>query len=253
LILHFQPILRIADQRWDRIEALVRWNHPTRGLLAPAEFIPLAEKSGLIGPLGQRVMEIATLQAAPWVAAIPNLRIALNVSVLQLADPGFADNMVALLDRANLPAEGVSLEVAESDLVQKLDAVAPVLERLRGMGVSTVIDDFGAGYSSLARLGELPITSLKIDGSFVGGITCDPTARTVVRSIVDIARAHGLSIVAEGIEDAKTLAAVEELGCHYAQGFHVAVPMPADQVTAMLFEAGRAAPLRLVTDLTAGR
>ncbi|HEX3802254.1 MAG TPA: EAL domain-containing protein [Solirubrobacteraceae bacterium] len=248
LILHYQPILEIANHRWDRLEALVRWNHPTRGLLAPAEFIPLAEKSGLIVPLGQRVLEIAARDGARWAAAIPGLRIAINVSVLQLADPDFADNVLALLDRAGLPPEGVSLEVAESDLVQKLDAVAPVLERLQELGIRTVVDDFGAGYSSLARLGQLPITSLKIDGSFVGGITTDPTARTVVRSIVDIARAHRLSIVAEGIEDAETLAAVEELGCDYAQGFHMAMPAPAEQVAAMLFEASSPAPLHLVND-----
>ncbi len=253
LILHYQPILRIADHRWDRVEALVRWQHPTRGLLAPAEFIPLAEKSGLIVPLGQRVLEIATRQGSRWVAANPGLRIAVNVSVLQLAEPDFADNLLALLGRANMPADSVSLEVAESDLVQKLDAVTPVLERLRELGVRTVVDDFGAGYSSLARLGELPITSIKIDASFVGGITSDVTARTVVRSIVDIARAHELSIVAEGIEDAETLAAVEELGCHYAQGFHVAMPTAAEQVTALLDEPSHPPSLHLVTDLTTGR
>jgi c-di-GMP-specific phosphodiesterase len=254
LILHYQPILDVVNNRWARLEALVRWNHPTRGLLAPAEFIPLAEKSGLIVPLGQRVLEIASRQGAQWVSSMPGLRIALNISVLQLADPDFVDNMLALLDRAGLPPDGVSLEVAESNLVQKLDAVAPVLARLRELGMRTVVDDFGAGYSSLARLGELPISAIKIDGSFIGGVTTDPRARTVVRSIVEIARAHDLSIVAEGIEDAETLAAAQELGCHYVQGFHVAMPAPAEQIAAMLFgTASRAAgptagPVQLITD-----
>ena len=190
LILHYQPILDITNHRWDRLEALVRWNHPTRGLLAPGDFIPLAEKSGLIVPLGQRVLEIAARQAASWAETIPGLRIALNISVLQLSDENFADNMLELLDEVGLPAQAVNLEVAESGLVQKLDTVAPILERLRDLGMRIVVDDFGTGYSSLAHLGELPITSLKIDRSFIGSITTDPAARTVVRSIVDIARGH---------------------------------------------------------------
>ena len=237
LILHYQPILDIANHRWDRLEALVRWNHPTRGLLAPAEFIPLAEKSGLIVPLGQRVLELAARESAHWVAAMPGLRIAINVSVLQLDDPRFLEDTLAQLERSGLPAQNINLEIAESGLIQKLDLVAPVLERLKEHSLSAVVDDFGAGYSSLARLGELPITSLKIDRNFIGRITSDPTAYTVVRSIVAIARAHGLSVVAEGIEDAETLAAVEELGCDYAQGFHVALPAPPEKVAALLFEA----------------
>ncbi len=247
LVLHYQPILDIANHRWDRLEALVRWEHPTRGLLAPAEFIPLAEKSGLIVPLGQRVIELAARDSASWVAAMPSLRIAINVSVLELDDPSFVEDTLAQLERAGLPLPSINLEIAESSLIQKLDTVAPVLERLRSHSVRAVVDDFGAGYSSLARLGELPITSLKIDGRFIGQITSDTAARTVVASIVAIARAHGLTVVAEGVEDAETLAAVEELGCDYAQGFHVALPAPADKVSALLFEASAPRPLRLVT------
>ncbi len=247
LVLHYQPILDIAKHRWDRLEALVRWNHPTRGLLAPAEFIPLAEKSGLIVPLGQRVIELAARDSASWVAAMPSLRIAINVSVLQLDDPSFVEDTLAQLERAGLPLPSINLEIAESSLIQKLDTVAPVLERLRAHSVRAVVDDFGAGYSSLAHLGQLPITSLKIDGHFIGQITTDAAARTVVRSIVEIARAHGLTVVAEGVEDAATLTAVEELGCDYAQGFHVALPAPADKVSALLFETSAPATLHLVT------
>jgi EAL domain-containing protein (putative c-di-GMP-specific phosphodiesterase class I) len=246
LVLHYQPILDIANHRWDRLEALVRWNHPTRGLLAPAEFIPLAEKSGLIVPLGQRVIELAARDSASWLAAMPDLRIAINISVLQLDDPGFVDDTLAQLERAGLPLPSINFEITESSLIQKLGTVGPVLERLREHSVRMVVDDFGAGYSSLAHLGELPITSLKIDGSFIGQVATDAAARTVVRSIVAIARAHGLTVVAEGIEDAATLAAVEELGCDYAQGFHVALPAPAEKVSALLFEATAERPLQLV-------
>jgi diguanylate cyclase (GGDEF)-like protein len=251
LVLHYQPILDIANHRWDRLEALVRWNHPTRGLLPPAEFIPMAEKSGLIVPLGQRVIDLAAREGASWVAAMPSLRIAINVSVLQLDDPRFLEDTLERLAQSGLPAHNINLEVAESGLIQKLDLVAPVLERLKQHSLSAVIDDFGAGYSSLARLGELPISSIKIDRNFIGNITTDPVARTVARSIVAIARAHGLSVVAEGVEDAETLAAVEELGCDYAQGFHVALPAPPEKVAALLFEASApvAAPLAQVIPL----
>jgi c-di-GMP-specific phosphodiesterase len=246
LVLHYQPILDIANHRWDRLEALVRWNHPTRGMLAPAEFIPMAEKSGLIVPLGQRVIELAARDSASWVAAMPSLRIAINISVLQLDDPFFVEDTLAQLERAGLPLSSINFEIAESSLIQKLDKVAPVLERLQAHSVRAVVDDFGAGYSSLARLGELPIDSLKIDGQFIRNITTDAAARTVVRSIVEIARAHGLTVVAEGVEDAATLTAVEELGCDYAQGFHVALPAPADKVSALLFEASAPRSLQLV-------
>ena len=130
--------------------------------------------------------------------------------------------------------------------------MAPVLERLQQHSLSAVVDDFGAGYSSLARLGELPIASLKIDGNFIGRITSDPTSYTVVRSIVAIAKAHGLSIVAEGVEDAETLVAVEELGCDYAQGFHVALPAPPDKVAGLLFEASDAWLAPCAASLAAG-
>jgi diguanylate cyclase (GGDEF)-like protein len=246
LVLHYQPILDIANHRWDRLEALVRWNHPTRGLLAPAEFLPLAEKSGLIVPLGRRVIELAAQDSASWVAAMPSLRIALNISVLQLDDPRFVEDTIEQLERGGLPLESINFEISESSLIQKLDTVAPVLERLREYSVRAVVDDFGAGYSSLAHLGDLPINSLKIDGHFIGQITTDPAVRTVVRSIIEIARAHNLTVVAEGVEDAETLAAVEELGCDYAQGFHVALPAPADKVSALLFEASAPRPLQLL-------
>jgi EAL domain-containing protein (putative c-di-GMP-specific phosphodiesterase class I) len=177
---------------------------------------------------------------------MPSLRIAINVSVLQLDDPFFVEDTLERLERAGLPLPSINFEIAESSLIQKLDTVGPVLERLQAHSVRAVVDDFGAGYSSLARLGELPITSLKIDGQFIGNITTDAATRTVVRSIVEIARAHGLTVVAEGVEDAETLAAVEELGCDYAQGFHVALPAPADKVSALLFEASAPRTLELV-------
>lgn len=249
IVLHYQPILDLTNHRWDRLEALARWNHPTRGLLAPSEFIPMAEKSGLIVPLGQRVLKIAAQQALPWVHAMPGLRISVNLSVLELAVSGFTESVLLQLDAAGMSPHAINLEVGESGLIQKLDTVGPVLEELRAAGMSTVVQEFGTGYSSLAHLGELPITSLKVDRSFIAGITTDTTSHTVVRSIIDIARAHGLTVVAEGIEDPETLAAVEDLGCHYAQGFHVAMPTPGDELAAMLLESPAGSPhLRVISD-----
>jgi c-di-GMP-specific phosphodiesterase len=249
IVLHYQPILDIVNHRWDRLEALARWNHPTRGLLAPSEFIPMAEKSGLIVPLGQRVLKIVAQQALPWVQAMPGLRIAVNFSVLELAVPGFTENVLRLLDAAGMSPHAINVEVGESGLIQKLDTVGPVLEDLRAAGMRIVVQEFGTGYSSLAHLGELPVTSLKVDRSFIAGITTDTTSRTVVRSIVDIARAHGLTVAAEGIEDPETLAAVRDLGCHYAQGFHLAMPAPGDELGATMFETSAGlAHLHVVSD-----
>lgn len=247
LILHYQPILDVRRHRWDRVEALVRWRHPTRGLLAPAEFIQLAEKSGLIVPLGRRVLELATQQGARWVAAMPGLRIAVNVSVLELTRKGFVEDLLEAIGEAGLPASAVYLETSESGLIQRLATVAPVLERLRDHGVSATVDHFGAGYSALARLGELPVAALKIDRSFIAGLRVGAGsgaagADTVVGSIVAIARAHGLSVAAHGVEDAAALAAVDRLGCDYAQGFHVAVPAAPEDVEPLLFEALAAQP-----------
>jgi EAL domain-containing protein (putative c-di-GMP-specific phosphodiesterase class I) len=247
--LHYQPVLDVANHRWDRLEALARWNHPSRGLLLPSEFIPMAEKSGLIVPLGQRVLKIAAQQALPWVKTMPGLRVSVNFSVLELSAPGFTEGLLETLDAAGMSPHGINVEVGESGLIQRLETVGPVLEQLRDAGIRTVVQEFGTGYSSLAHLGELPITSLKIDRSFIAGITSDSTARTVVRSIVDIARAHGLTVVAEGIEDPETLTTAEDLGCHYAQGFHVAMPARGDDVATMLFEASaEPSHLRVVRD-----
>ncbi len=243
LVLHYQPILEVANRRLSRLEALVRWEHPSRGLLVASEFIPLAESSGLIVPLGQRVLELAARDGATWIAAMPGLRIAINVSVLQLEDPGFVDDTLARLQQAGLPPSSVDLQIAESGLIRKLDVVAPVLERLQSRSIGVVVDDFGSGYSALARVGELAINSLKIDRQFISGVATDLAARTVVRSVVAIARAHGHTVVAKGVEDAFTLAAIEELGCDQAQGFFLAEPVPAHEVPALQFEV--APPLQV--------
>ena len=234
LVVYYQPILNVEDRSWSGVEALVRWQHPERGLLSPDEFIPLAEETGLIVPLGMRVLEMVCGQARQWSRTLPGISIAINASPVQLAYPTTAAEIKAALKRARLKPSTLTLEVTESALTEELDTARDVLEELKAAGVNVLIDDFGTGYSSLARLGELPISGLKIDRRFVSGLGRDPTVMPVVSAIADLARAYGLEVVVEGIEDGDALASVDELRCEYAQGFHLGRPAPADVVEGLL-------------------
>ena len=234
LVLHYQPILSLHDGRWSAVEALVRWEHPRRGLVSPDQFIPLAEETGLIVPLGESVMRMVAIQAKEWCKQIPGLQLAANASVVQLADPNIADGLLAILKESDLPPQTLQLEVTESALMHELDKTRSTLEQLLESGVTVLIDDFGTGYSSIARLGELPIKGLKIDRQFTRSLGSDPTARQVVRAIAELASAHSLEVVAEGIEDAQSLAQVKACGCQFAQGFHLGRPAPAPAVEARL-------------------
>jgi c-di-GMP-specific phosphodiesterase len=234
LVVHYQPILNVEDRSWSGVEALVRWQHPERGLLSPDEFIPLAEETGLIVPLGMCVLEMVCRQARQWSRTLPGVSIAVNASPVQLAYPTTAAEIKAALKRARLKPSALTLEVTESALMGELDTAREVLEELEAAGVRVLIDDFGTGYSSLARLGELPISGLKIDRRFARGLGRDPSVMPVVSAITDLARAYGLEVVVEGIEDGAALASVDALRCEYAQGFHLGRPSPADVVEELL-------------------
>jgi diguanylate cyclase (GGDEF)-like protein len=233
-VVHYQPILNVEDRNWSGVEALVRWQHPERGLLSPDEFIPLAEETGLIVPLGMCVLEMVCRQARQWAQTLPGIRIAINASPVQLAYPTTAAEIKATMQRARLDPAVLTIEVTESALMEELDTARDVLEELKAAGVHVLIDDFGTGYSSLARLGELPISGLKIDRRFARGLGHDPGVMPVVRAIADLARAYGLEVVVEGIEDREALASVDALRCEYAQGFHLGRPAPADIVEELL-------------------
>jgi EAL domain-containing protein (putative c-di-GMP-specific phosphodiesterase class I) len=185
-------------------------------------------------PLGESVLRMVAIQAKRWRKRMPGLRLSANASVLQLADPNIADGLLGILDESGLPPQTLQLEVTESALMHELDTTRSTLERLLASGVTVLIDDFGTGYSSLARLGELPINGLKIDRQFTRTLGSDPTARQVVRAIAELASAHRLDVVAEGIEDAQALAQVKACGCQFAQGFHLGRPAPAPAVEARL-------------------
>jgi diguanylate cyclase (GGDEF)-like protein len=234
LLMHYQPILNVEQRSWSGVEALVRWQHPEQGLLYPEKFIPLAEETGLIVPLGTRVLELVCEQARIWSRTVPDINIAVNVSAVQLAHPTIGAEIKDMVNRSGLRPGALMIEVTESALMKEPETARAVLEQLDEFGVRVLIDDFGTGYSSLAQLGELPISGLKIDRRFVRGLGRDPAVMPVIRAIADLARAYGLEVVVEGIEDGFALAGVDELGCQYAQGYHLGRPAPAAAIERIL-------------------
>jgi diguanylate cyclase (GGDEF)-like protein len=228
LVLYYQPKESLVTGQICGVEALVRWEHPRLGLLAPDEFIPLAEHTAIIGPLTHHVLDAAVRQARTWRDAGHPLPVAVNVAARNLADPHLADIILDLLATHEVPPPLLCLELTESAITTDPDRALRLMTRLRAAGVSLAVDDFGTGYTSLAQLGNLPITELKIDRSFVDTMTTDRSNDLIVRSIVDLGRNLGMTTVAEGVEDAETLAALAGYGCAVIQGFHLSGPLPVD-------------------------
>jgi EAL domain-containing protein (putative c-di-GMP-specific phosphodiesterase class I) len=249
LVLHFQPTVSYASRSVHGVEALARWRHPVRGLVPPGEFIPLAERTGLIAPLGNWVLRTAVAQVAEWSAQGIELTVAVNLSQRNLADPDLPDIVEAVLAQHGVAAERLVLEVTESTLMSDPDLAVATIERLREMGLSLAIDDFGTGYSSLAHLSRLPVQELKIDRSFIQQMAAEPSDSAIVRSTISLAHELGLRIVAEGVEDEHMLDLLERLGADVAQGFHIARPMPAEELEAWLAESPWAGAIPL-TDPT---
>ncbi len=227
LHLVYQPLVRLADGRVTGVEALLRWDHPTRGPVPPCTFIPLAEQTGVVVDLGRWVLQQATAQLAHWRREFPELTLNVNVSGRQLAEPDFAWHVQEALARAGLCPGALTLELTETVLVGDPEHAPERLSRLRELGVHLAVDDFGTGYSSLSYLRRLPVDQLKIDKAFVAGLGRDVQDLAIARTIVDLARTLGMQTVAEGIEDDLQQAALTALGCDSGQGFHLARPMPA--------------------------
>ncbi len=226
LELHYQPIHDVATGEAVAVEALLRWNDPERGMVSPAEFIPAAEDSGLIEPIGDWVVDTVVAQAAAWREQGLRPDIAFNLSPRQLRSSGFADRLLGRLDD---PTQFIA-EITESTAMADPERTRPLLERLAAAGLRLAIDDFGADFSSLARLRDLPVHELKIDRSFLRGVPSDDRASAIVTAIVQLAQALELTAVAEGVEHAEQLDFLAEHGCALAQGFHLARPVPAEQV-----------------------
>jgi diguanylate cyclase len=227
LLLHYQPKADVQSGRVLGAEALVRWRHPEHGLLGPNEFIPLAERTGLIHPLTRWVLEAALRQAAAWHRAGHHLSMAVNVSTRCLLDHAFPDEVAERLRAWEVPAGSLVLEVTESAVMADPARALDVLGRLHDMGVRLALDDFGTGYSSMAYLKALPVDELKVDRSFVGEMVTSPSDTMIVRSTIDLGHNLGLRVVAEGVESQDAWRQLEALGCDTAQGYYLGRPMPA--------------------------
>lgn len=226
-ILEYQPIYDLATGHTEAVEALLRWRHPTLGTLSPAEFVPIAEVTGLIVPIGAWVLTEACREIARMPTGSGDLAVTVNLSVRQLGAPGFVDVVTHALDEAGLPARRLTLEVTESMLAVPDATIANQLRELRALGVQLAVDDFGTGHSSLGRLRDLPFTTLKIDKSFIDELTDVGPKDIIVEAIVTMAHGMGLYVVAEGVETPAQLANLRELGCDAVQGFLLSRPMPA--------------------------
>ncbi|MFZ2309751.1 MAG: EAL domain-containing protein [Rhodoferax sp.] len=227
-LLHYQPQVNSQGQLLGA-EALVRWQHPQRGLVAPGQFISEAEASGLILPLGRWILQAACTQLVAWAAqpAMAHLSLAVNVSARQFRHPDFVQEVLAVLDATGAPAARLELELTESQVVDDVESVIQKMNGLRSRGVRFSLDDFGTGYSSLSHLKRLPLDALKIDQSFVRDLLTDPDDAAIVRTIVALGKALELDVIAEGVETAEHLVALQQLGCHLYQGYFLARPGPA--------------------------
>jgi len=237
LRLYYQPIVHLDTGVIAGFEALVRWQHPTRGLLPPLEFIPSAEQTGLIVPLGRHVLAEACMQAATWQAAYPgfeSLRVSVNVSARQLVQQGWSDEVAQVLAESGLRPRQLVLEITESVLMNDTDTTALRLEELRRLGVRIAIDDFGTGYSSLGYLRRLPVDILKIDKSFIDGVAEGPHESALARAVVKLASTLRLEAVAEGISSRKQLVQLRRLHCPYGQGYYFSRPQPTAALPGLL-------------------
>jgi len=244
LELHYQPQASLADGTINSVEALLRWNSPELGWVSPAEFIPLAEETGLIHPIGAWVLDTAIAQAGAWQdAGLRPIRMCINVSARQLNDrlPEIASRALA---RAGLPASSVELEITESVKVTRDTGTEAALEALRVLGIGIALDDFGMGYATFDYLRRLPVRTLKLDGSFVRGVCHNTDDAAIIAASVSLARSLGLRTVAEGVETAEQCARIRKLGSDDGQGYHFCRPLPAAAIEKLLGSKSRAHALR---------
>ena len=241
LVLHYQPKISVAGGEVTGVEALVRWQHPRHGLLAPDEFLPLAERTGLMGDLTRWVVDAALAQARAWQDEGIEVPIAINLAAANIFDSALPDVVAERLAHYGVPGSRLTCELSEHTVMGDPRRAGEVLERLRALGVRLSLDDFGTGHSSLSYLKRLPLDELKIDRAFVSGIVGDDHDALIVRSTIDLARNLGLEVVAEGVEGADVMARLRSLRCDEAQGFHLSRPLPADELVEWLCERRPAA------------
>ena len=233
--LYFQPLYSLTEERLQGFEALIRWPHPELGMISPLDFIPLAEETGLIVPIGDWVIREACHQAAQWP---DDLSVAVNVSPKQFATPGLSQTILQALAASGLPPQRLELEITESIFIANVEKTLSALHGLRDLGVRIALDDFGTGYSSLSYLRSFPFDKVKIDRSFVEDLSKGGNAHAVIRAITTLADALGMDTLAEGVEEQDQLDVLRQEGCRFIQGFLFSRPVPAGEVVAMLEERG---------------
>jgi EAL domain-containing protein (putative c-di-GMP-specific phosphodiesterase class I) len=234
----YQPIVDLDSRELMGFEALARWQHPERGLVLPEVFIPIAEDTGLIGPIGLWVLREACRQTVAWQGKYerePPLFISVNMSTRQLAQRDLAEQVAGILAETGLPPSSLRLEITENTLIQNLRASSTVVTQLHDMAVKVHIDDFGTGYSSLSYLQNFPVDTLKVDRSFVARMG-GPEQSEIVRAIVNLAQSLGMGVTAEGVETAEQMRAVRQLNCTSAQGFFFSEPLPPEDAERLLVE-----------------
>ncbi len=243
LVLHYQPIVELMTGRVTGVEALVRWQHPIRGLVPPGEFVPIAEEIGLVMHLDDWVLEHACQQLAAWQVSNPDLTMSINLSGLQFARADLVTQVAQVLERSGADPTRVALEMTEGVLMRDAEDAVTVLHNLRELGVRLDIDDFGTGYSSLSYLKRFPVDALKVDRSFVHGLGTNADDRAIVQAVVALAQSLGLATIAEGVETTEQLEVLQELGCTAAQGFLFSRPHPPHDLNALVGLSGVVLPL----------
>jgi len=239
LWLEYQPVVSLRDEKIVSVEALLRWRHPERGLISPTEFIPIAEETGLIEPIGSWVLDEACRQAAGWHAAMPDrapVAISVNLSAVQIANATLPDTVAMATRAADLDPSTLRLEITESVLIGETAGLTETLAGLRKLGVQLVLDDFGTGYSSLGYLTRLPLDALKLDRAFVAGLGSDPQDTSITEAIIAMAGALSLPVICEGVETEMQLAELRRMGCEQVQGYYYSRPVDARTITSMLVQ-----------------
>ncbi|MGZ6868876.1 MAG: putative bifunctional diguanylate cyclase/phosphodiesterase, partial [Frankiaceae bacterium] len=245
LRMDYQPkvVLSQGEGEVVGVEALVRWQHPELGMLPPDDFVPLAERTGLMRPLTAVVLRVALAQCRKWLDLGCRMGVAVNLSVRGLVDPELPALVATLLDDAGVPPEALTIEITETTVMSDVTRTLPLLRRLADLGVALSVDDFGTGYSSLAYLRRLPVSEIKIDKSFVQDMGTDPGDAAIVETIIGLAHHLGLRVVAEGVEDQRSRDLLVQSGCDVAQGFLISRPLQPDRLEAWLsVGAGEGAP-----------
>jgi EAL domain-containing protein (putative c-di-GMP-specific phosphodiesterase class I) len=230
IVCHFQPLATVPDAVVRGMEALVRWEHPERGLMLPDDFLPLVEHAGLMPALTSRVLDLALAQCRRWRDGGRDLTVGVNLSPRSLRDDDLPVRVAARLEHFGVPASSLELEITESSLLDDPEQSEAVLNQLSGLGVRIVLDDFGTGYSSLAYLAQLPVDKIKIDRTFVAGMAFGTVNKKIVKAVIDLGHRLGVGVVAEGVESMAVWEHLGTLGCGLAQGLYLSPPLPPEAI-----------------------